>query len=111
MSQTADVVVEVTDADFEQVVIEGSKQQPVVVDLWASWCAPCRTLGPILEKHEGYYTVRDLETGIFGSGADPEAAQTDFERALREHRDMLERQDDLSPKLAVQLAYIRELLA
>ena len=66
--------------------------------------------GPILEEHEGYYTVRDLETGIFGSGADPEAAQTDFERALREHRDMLERQDDLSPKLSAQLAYIRELL-
>jgi hypothetical protein len=67
--------------------------------------------GPILEEHEGYCTVRDLETGIFGSGADPEAAQTDFERALREHRDLLERQDDLSPELAVQLAYIRELLA
>jgi putative thioredoxin len=43
-------VVDVTDADFEQVVIQGSMQRPVVVDMWASWCAPCRTLGPILEK-------------------------------------------------------------
>ena len=43
-------VVDVTDADFERVVIEGSTQRPVVVDMWASWCAPCRTLGPTLEK-------------------------------------------------------------
>jgi putative thioredoxin len=49
MSATTHVV-DVTDADFEQVVIDGSSERPVVVDMWASWCAPCRTLGPILEK-------------------------------------------------------------
>lgn len=44
------VVVEVTDETFQDVVIDGSKERPVVVDLWAGWCAPCRSLGPILEK-------------------------------------------------------------
>ena len=41
---------DVTDATFERDVVERSSTVAVVVDLWAAWCGPCRTLGPILEK-------------------------------------------------------------
>ena len=43
-------MIDVTDQDFEQQVIEKSHEMPVIVDLWAPWCEPCKTLGPLLEQ-------------------------------------------------------------
>ena len=44
------MAIDVTDATFQKEVIEKSIVTPVIIDLWAQWCGPCKTLGPILEK-------------------------------------------------------------
>jgi len=66
--------IDVTDATFETDVLDRSAAATVVVDLWASWCGPCRTLGPILEKV--VEEVPDVELAKIDVDANPRASAT-----------------------------------
>ena len=57
-ASTSGPVVEVSEANFQSEVLDRSQQLPVIVDLWATWCGPCKTLSPILEKLAAEYAGR-----------------------------------------------------
>jgi putative thioredoxin len=46
-------IYDVTEATYEEKVLQASRNQPIVVDFWADWCAPCLSLAPALEKVVG----------------------------------------------------------
>jgi len=51
-------MINITLKNFEAELIQGSQQQPVLLDIWAPWCGPCKQLGPVLEKLEVAYAGR-----------------------------------------------------
>jgi len=49
-------ITEVASTEFDQLVLEGSKSRPIVVDFWAPWCGPCRMITPIIEELDKEYS-------------------------------------------------------
>jgi putative thioredoxin len=66
-------MIDITVQNFEAELVNASMRQPVLLDIWAPWCGPCKTLGPVLEKLETAYAGRFL-LGKLNADEQPEIA-------------------------------------
>lgn len=71
MANLGFVIFDVAEADFEERVVNRSREVPVVVDFWAEWCGPCRMFGPVYER-----VSEDFPEIVFGK------VDTDAEQGL-----------------------------
>lgn len=58
------MAMDISTEEFGQAVLQRSHEIPVIVDFWAEWCAPCKTLGPVLEKVAGEYEVELVKVDV-----------------------------------------------
>ena len=65
---------DITRKNFEAELVNASLEQPVLLDIWAEWCGPCKSLGPVLEKLETEYAGR-FKLVKLDADAEPEIAQ------------------------------------
>jgi thioredoxin 1 len=71
MAGTSVLVVEVTDANFDQEVL--NSEQPVLVDFWAGWCGPCKMIGPFVDNIANTYAgkLKVAKVNVDQNGATP----------------------------------------
>jgi thioredoxin 1 len=68
-----EVLIHLTDSNFEQEVLKSEK--PVLVDFWASWCGPCKAIGPVVEELATAFKDQ-VKVGKLNIDDNPDAAKT-----------------------------------